>query len=834
MELPFAVESSSPAHQHPSALPQHHPHHHHHHHHRRVVVYQDDNDDDDDGSSSLVTAASVLSRGSLQMMGESQASYDPIRAPATALLPSRGGGGAGGMDYPYANTTKNLSSSVQQQQLHQRHQQQHHTAVPGGARHSSATPPPPPPPPAFSNFDGLDSVLSHFGVTSPPPPVPAVPATTGNHQLTMPNQLGLPGTTSTAAQRMPNPPPTSDLLNDFTYVTVCETDEGDDDVVLGGADEEDIDGSSFVMDAEQRGGRSDRDSILAVLVRHSTATSASPSAAATAGEGGDFPSVLEHANQMAEAASLAKRQGDLVQAIDCHSESAKLYRDAAALVRNDSRTCFHDLSQPFVVGWKTQLKLTLQYVHLSPLTASMRNSLLALSQTQAKTALALKRIIRIRPSASHFPTMSSSSKSTPGHKPSSHQEQVLREKVRGALSNKSEEDISQSTFLGRATVAASDTRTSNPTTNPSSPSPPVSSERNPVDEMMELERELRNMDMVIEMGSSLASLEARTQHRMKSSIVEGSFMVVPPGSNSYMSSSSSYSVPSSQPQQQQQQPLGVHGAPSARPAVPKDVVGTASVRARANRVQSILEASGRPGPAATGQVASTLHQPGAIGSSKPPASGTSLDSSWWGNSSQASQVLTSSVISLASGIGVDHLHGTGGGGGSGPSSTKQLLMHMDSFKTLRDENEALLKEVVGAKAARMEAKAAKEQMLQFQEEYRRRFAALKEALEKYRKDHPPDASPSSNPVSTSNFAKSSTAASEQLSRQEQLIKKLTADLKKEKEESKKKDSALLKYESFYREVKARSAAKQRQKETQQLQAQRQAAQVRHATKPTAR
>lgn len=153
------------------------------------------------------------------------------------------------------------------------------------------------------------------------------------------------------------------------------------------------------------------------------------------------------------------------------------------------------------------------------------------------------------------------------------------------------------------------------------------------------------------------------------------------------------------------------------------------------------------------------------------------------------------------------------------------MMHMDSFKTLRDENEALLKEVVGAKAARMEAKAAKEQMRRFRDEYGKRFAALKEALEKYRKDYPAE-SPASmnstnNPVATSEFAKNAHAASEQLARQEQLIKKLTADLKKEKEESKKKDSALLKYESFYREVKARSAAKQRQKETQQQQLQHQ-------------
>ena len=66
----------------------------------------------------------------------------------------------------------------------------------------------------------------------------------------------------------------------------------------------------------------------------------------------------------------------------------------------------------------------------------------------------------------------------------------------------------------------------------------------------------------------------------------------------------------------------------------------------------------------------------------------------------------------------------------------------------------------------------------------------------------------------SNFLKTATT-SEQIQRQEQLIRKLTADLKKEKDESKKKDAALRKYESFYREVKARSAQKAAQRQEAQ-------------------
>jgi chromosome segregation ATPase len=171
-------------------------------------------------------------------------------------------------------------------------------------------------------------------------------------------------------------------------------------------------------------------------------------------------------------------------------------------------------------------------------------------------------------------------------------------------------------------------------------------------------------------------------------------------------------------------------------------------------------------------------------------------------------------------------HGGHGGGGGGdisgganqPANTKQLMRLMDSLKTLGDENAALLREVQDAEAARMEAKVAREQMKQFKGEYGQRFGTLKAALEKFRKSYPEHGDQETNPVTGSDFVKA-TSASDQLQRQELLIRKLTADLKKEKEESKKKDAALRKYESFYREVKARSAQKaaQRQKETQQRQ-----------------
>ena len=56
----------------------------------------------------------------------------------------------------------------------------------------------------------------------------------------------------------------------------------------------------------------------------------------------------------------------------------------------------------------------------------------------------------------------------------------------------------------------------------------------------------------------------------------------------------------------------------------------------------------------------------------------------------------------------------------------------------------------------------------------------------------------------------------EIQKRDQIIKQLSNDLKKERDECKRKEGALQKYEAFYREVKARSAEKARQRQ-QQLQ-----------------
>lgn len=221
---------------------------------------------------------------------------------------------------------------------------------------------------------------------------------------------------------------------------------------------------------------------------------------------------------------------------------------------------------------------------------------------------------------------------------------------------------------------------------------------------MELERELRDMDMALELGSSISSLDTRMQNRIKNSAIDGSFMVVPPGSNSYMSSSM------------------WGGGPTPRSSTPQSTTATANVRARANRVQSVMGASTAV-PAA--RVAKPVPPPATS-----PVATDGLESSWWGNTNTASQMLASSVVSL--GTRVD----------SGPNidgetvNAKQILHLMDSLKTLGDENAELMRQVEDAEASRMEAKAAREQMKRFKYEYGKRFASLKAALDKFRQEYP--------------------------------------------------------------------------------------------------
>ena len=482
---------------------------------------------------------------------------------------------------------------------------------------------------------------------------------------------------------------------------------------------------------------------------------------------------------MALKASEAKKQGDLLSALDHHTQAAKLYKDIAVAIRDKN--------------------------------APLASSLLLLSQTQAKSAIALKSIVKLKPTELRqiLPPGSKDSSDEKGTSTMS-QKDRLRAVVRGALSSKHphEEDLSASQFLGRADkegktkvrspLGGNDKTGRNANRNSETRNDQEGTlltagqdNNNPVDEMMELERELRDMDMALELGNFIASLDVRTQNRMKNSMIgDGSFMVVPPGSSSYMSSSIWG---------------GGHNTARQGTVPPNNQYGTAGVRARANRVQNILDA--HPSRPAYQQQPQII--PPQTANNNKNTSG--LDASWWG-ANNPSQVLSSSVMSLGGGrAGIEGV----GAGGQSSGNTKQIMRLMDSLKTLTDENESLLREIDDLSAARAEAKAAREAMKTFKNEYGKRFSHLKNALEKFRQENLSGKnSTHKSPVNTSEFMNNA-ALLDQIQRQEQMIQKLTRDLKKEKEESKKKDSALRKYESFYRDIKARSAQKAAQRQTQQ-------------------
>ena len=266
---------------------------------------------------------------------------------------------------------------------------------------------------------------------------------------------------------------------------------------------------------------------------------------------------------------------------------------------------------------------------------------------------------------------------------------------------------------------------------------------------MKLEKELKCMDMALEMGSSVASLGAAVASRP-----DGSFCVVPPGS-SYMSSSSMWTsgilgVSGGGSHQQHHQH---HERPNAMP--PK---GMTAVRSRKNLVQNFLGGSNAPVaaghthvPVRTGMLPNTQVTPPVAAPSPTMTqqkeenltSNTALESSWYGGGagSMMSSVLASSAITTAATSGQRHpsTPGSNQTAQSSPSrdsaNTKQLMQLMDSLNRLGNENAQLMREVEEAKAARAEAKAAREMMAQFKADYDQRFTKVKEALKKYPKQH---------------------------------------------------------------------------------------------------
>mmetsp|Transcript_12846 Transcript_12846/g.24117 ORF Transcript_12846/g.24117 Transcript_12846/m.24117 type:complete len:815 (+) Transcript_12846:198-2642(+) len=556
----------------------------------------------------------------------------------------------------------------------------------------------------------------------------------------------------------------------------------------------------------------------------------------------NFMSLCQKASNESKLAAGAVKEGNIVKAIQCHVKSSKFYTDAAILLKRDSHsTNCRNSHRCSVVGHEDGMnhgKITwsgdLKY---------LAYSLLLLSNAQARSADCLmnsaggcksiqqheKEQTRNRnatPSLTDDATYRIVGEIDRNDGSRDKKEDRLRAKIRASM-NTAEADMTDSVFLGKATKhnhqsrqlqeqketqKAPETRLDS---SPISVQQQPTTDVNPVDDMMELEKELRDMDAALNMG---VDLSASTSSIMtKKTLEDGSFCVVPGsnasvGGSSYMSSSMMWASGIGGRQHVQQQNTQPHQG-----------------RARANRVQSILGASSMGMPRTLSMVANQ-HTAQSQQLVIPTSSGgttsnkhhpAGLESSWWGQASALASSTTSlsnSMVGIRSAnMGANH---PGSNAAGLPTNTKQLMRLLDSLKTLGDENASLLREVEDAKKARMEAKAARETMRQFKEEYNKRFAALKNALDKFRTDYPEQKSAESsaanigvsanNIVIKSNFVKNNTLL--EMQKRDKMIQKLTADLRAERVESKKKDDALRKYENFYKEVKARSEQKKKQKE----------------------
>jgi hypothetical protein len=592
--------------------------------------------------------------------------------------------------------------------------------------------------------------------------------------------------------------------------------------------------------------------LLSSVTSKSTSTSTSTSTSPPSLDG--MRELCQRAATKAQEASKATRDGNLNLAARDHLEASKCYRDAALLLKNEYN---HKEEIENVVDNDNTISENVEEMGAGQAQTQgtwsgdvkfLAYSLLMLSNSQARSADCLvksgsvsvnlgaivknddngngnddrngngngKEAVEGRDDKHEGENGThvggSSRRMKTGKRFSAGKEDRLRAKIRASMDT-AEADMTDSTFLGKAT-SISQPMLANANANVQERTQSLSlvesatvqaqgqtSNFNPVDDMMELEQELRDMDATLNMGVNLSS--STSSIMTKKSLEDGSFCVVPgsgagASGSSFMSSSMMWAS-------------GIGGGRHAQPH------GHLHGRARANRVRTILDASSAGMHKSTSVGTHQIHQnPHLISNVQSTKHHQGLESSWWGQASALASSTTSlsnSMVGVRSGNQI-HTNGTV----ASPANTKQLMRLLDSLKTLGDENSSLLREVEDAKKSRIEAKAARESMKQFKAEYNKRFDTLKAALDKVRSEQPNqkgnDGSnggiAGNNVVSRSNFVKSK--ALTEVQKRDKMIQKLAADLMAEKAESKKKDDSLRKYENFYKEVKHRSEMKKRQKE----------------------
>ena len=577
------------------------------------------------------------------------------------------------------------------------------------------------------------------------------------------------------------------------------------------------------------GGKAGRDVLALLLSGPATAEHAKEEEKEGSPHPTDLATICEEAGRAARkasslmsaasaASSNASSGGKLEKAAAQHAESAAKYRQAAVLIGSDDAALSRSLLLLSLAQARSASNVLARYRSTCPHPADGEEEEEASAGSGGKSHASRKSGVTASTSfgsASGKTNKNGSgdgdgSSFKSGGRPRSNsqaeQQERLRAKIRGAMDSgsKKEADMTDSMFLvgtGRSSKQAAATAGAHDDDNmksatasgavPNDTASEGTIETNPVDDIMKLESELKAMNFAtLEMGSSVASIGTRmtSARSVKTNMdAEGSFCVVP-GAASYMSSSvmrTSRIIPN-RPR---------HETRASELPPPSAVPG-----GRAAKPNLVQAASAGPNTAP-------------IAAAPAAAQSTGLESSWWGHPLGASHIMSASISSVS---------GRSAQNGSHPQqdnaiSIKEIMRLLDTVKTLGDENNALMREVEEAQAARHEAMVAKEQMKRFKVEYSRRFTTLKAALDKFRKEYAENPSQQTkmknHQLLNSDFAKTTSSLESQ--KKDQIIRQLAAELKKEKEDSKKKDAALRKYETFYREVKVRSREKAKQKEEEQ-------------------
>ena len=576
------------------------------------------------------------------------------------------------------------------------------------------------------------------------------------------------------------------------------------------------------------GGKAGRDVLSLLLSGPATAEHAKEEEKEGSSHPTDLATICEEAGRAARkasslmsadasaASSNASSGGKLEEAAAQHAESAAKYRQAAVLIGSDDAALSRSLLLLSLAQARSASNVLARYRSTCPHPADGEEEEVSAgsggkshasskSGVTASTSFGSASGKTNKGGSGDGDGSSFKSGGRPRSNSQAEQQERLRAKIRGAMDSgsKKEADMTDSMFLvgtGRsskqaaATAGAHDDDNMKSATASGAVQNDTTSEgtieTNPVDDIMKLESELKAMNFAtLEMGSSVASIGTRmtSARSVKTNMdAEGSFCVVP-GAASYMSSSvmrTSRIIPN-RPR---------HETRASELPPPSAVPG-----GRAAKPNLVQAASAGPNTAP-------------IAVAPAAAQSTGLESSWWGHPLGASHIMSASISSVS---------GRPAQNGSHPQdnaiSIKEMMRLLDTVKTLGDENNALMREVEEAQAARHEAMVAKEQMKRFKGEYSRRFTTLKAALDKFRKEYAENPSQQTkmknHQLLNSDFAKTTSLLESQ--KKDQIIRQLAAELKKEKEESKKKDAALRKYETFYREVKVRSREKAKQKEQEQ-------------------